>query len=79
MTKGRLKGKRLLGVFGLAVVATAGLSGTAGARATHHSAVPTYSAKTGRVPSSERVHTTLHASPDSTVVRAPKNAVARTS
>jgi hypothetical protein len=41
--------------------------------------VPSYSAKTGRVPSSERVHTTLHISNDSTVVPASKNATARTS
>jgi hypothetical protein len=55
------------------------MNGAADARVTHHSAVPTYSAKPGRVPSSERLHTTLHIGYNTTVVPAPKNAVTRTS
>jgi hypothetical protein len=78
MTIGRLNGKVMRAVV-LAAVVMVGVSGVAGARITRHSAVPTYSDKTGRVPSSERVHTTLHVSNDTTVFPAPKNAVARTS
>lgn len=79
MIKGQLNGHRLLGTMALALVATAGLSAAAGARVTHGGAVPAYSAKVGRVPSSERVKSTLRISNDTTVVPAPKNAVARTS
>jgi hypothetical protein len=79
MTARRLRGKRTLLAFGIALVATTELSGMAGARVAHQSAAPNYSSKTGRVPSSERLHTTLHVSNDTTVDPAPKNTAARTS
>jgi hypothetical protein len=53
--------------------------GAAGASVKHHSRVPTYSAKTGRVPNSERLHTTVRISNDSTIVPAPKKDTPKTS
>jgi hypothetical protein len=74
MTEDRTYGKRLvLGLVFAALIAE-GLTGTAGA-----GAATTYSTKTGRVPNSERVRTTLHISNDTTVVPAPKKTVVRIS
>jgi hypothetical protein len=79
LAEGRLRGIRTLLALSLVVMAVAALSTAASASGKHRSAAPTYSPKTGRVPSSERVRTTLHISNDTTVVPAPKKTVVRVS
>ena len=67
-----LRGMRTLLALSLIVMAVAVLSNAAGASGKHRSAVPTYSAKTGRLPNSERVQTRMRLTYDTTVVPAPK-------
>jgi hypothetical protein len=79
MTNGRLNLRWLFGFLALTAGLISLMSGPASADPARHAGVPTFSVRTGRIPSSERVRRTLHAGANTTFFPAPKNVVARTS